>query len=294
MPSLSAFARRLGLPTRRILRTMDACALQLSRVHHPNALLFGGVLIPVIVFGFSFSDRMVDERYVVASAVGSVAAVGGFAVGDITIEGIRDTREGDVLDYLSVTPTTSLLGFDIEAARDRVLALPWVKEASVRRVYPDTLLVDIEEHAPFARMLQRGRIHLVTVEGEEITDEIGSAHAALPLVVGEGSPQEAGAFFAQLADRPFVLSETVALERVGLRRWTLHMAQDVQVHLPEEGVDAALAELESLMRRYALLDRSIAVVDMRQAERLVVRLTDDAIEAMDSDLAADRQARGGA
>ena len=62
--------------------------------------------------------------------------------------------------------TTSLFGFDIKAARTRVLALPWVKEASVRRVYPDTLLVDIEEHAPFARMLQRGRIHLVTVDGE--------------------------------------------------------------------------------------------------------------------------------
>lgn len=298
MSSLTAFtrhvARRLGLPTRRVLRAMDVASAQLGRIRHPNALLFGGVLIPVIAFGFSFGDRMVEPRYAVASALGSVAASTGFAVNEITIEGIRDTREGDVLDYLAVTPTTSLLGFDIKAARTRVLALPWVKEASVRRVYPDTLLVDIEEHAPFARMLQRGRIHLVTVDGEEITSEIGAAHAALPLVVGEGAPQEAGAFFAQLADRPFVLAETVALERIASRRWTLHMTDKVQVHLPEEGVDAALGELESLMRRYALLDRAITAVDMRQAERLVVRLTDAAMEAMSDEASPDLQARGGA
>ncbi|CAN0604114.1 unnamed protein product, partial [Ectocarpus sp. 12 AP-2014] len=198
----------------------------------------------------------------------------GFGVDAIRIEGLRDTREGDVLDYLAVTPTTSVLGFDIDAARARVLALPWVKEASVRRVYPDQLMVEIEEHAPFARMLQRGRVHLVTVEGEEITDEITDVHAGLPLVVGEGAPGEATAFFAHLAARPHVLGSVVALERVGDRRWTLHMREDVQVHLPETDVDAALIRLEEMMRREAVLERAIAVIDLRLPDQLVVQLTD--------------------
>jgi len=266
----------------------------LKSVRHPNALLSSLVVLPVLVGGFSFGERTAEARDYAGQSLAYMAANAGFGVDAIRIEGLRDTREGDVLDYLAVTPTTSVLGFDIDAARDRVLALPWVKEASVRRVYPDQLMVEIEEHAPFARMLQRGRVHLVTVEGEEITDEITDVHAGLPLVVGEGAPGEATAFFAHLAARPHVLGSVVALERVGDRRWTLHMREDVQVHLPETGVDAALIRLEEMMRREAVLERAIAVIDLRLPDQLVVQLTDAAVEAMAEDAEGLTAARGGA
>lgn len=266
----------------------------LQSVRHPNALLSSLVVLPVLVVGFSFGERTAEAREAAGQSLAYVAANAGFGVDAIRIEGLRDTREGDVLDYLAVTPTTSVLGFDIDAARDRVLALPWVKEASVRRVYPDQLMVEIEEHAPFARMLQRGRVHLVTVEGEEITDEITDVHAGLPLVVGEGAPGEATAFFAHLAARPHVLGSVVALERVGDRRWTLHMREDVQVHLPEVGVDAALIRLEEMMRREAVLERAIAVIDLRLPDQLVVQLTDAGVEAMADDAEGLTAARGGA
>lgn len=266
----------------------------LQSVRHPNALLSSLVVLPVLVVGFSFGERTAEAREAAGQSLAYVAANAGFGVDAIRIEGLRDTREGDVLDYLAVTPTTSVLGFDIDAARDRVLALPWVKEASVRRVYPDQLMVEIEEHAPFARMLQRGRVHLVTVEGEEITDEITDVHAGLPLVVGEGAPGEATAFFAHLAARPHVLGSVVALERVGDRRWTLHMREDVQVHLPEVGVDAALIRLEEMMRREAVLERAIAVIDLRLPDQLVVQLTDAGVEAMAEEAEGLTAARGGA
>lgn len=266
----------------------------LQSVRHPNALLSSLVVFPVLVGGFSFGERTAEARDYAGQSLAYMAANAGFGVDAIRIEGLRDTREGDVLDYLAVTPTTSVLGFDIDAARDRVLALPWVKEASVRRVYPDQLMVEIEEHAPFARMLQRGRVHLVTVEGEEITDEITDVHAGLPLVVGEGAPGEATAFFAHLAARQYVLGSVVALERVGDRRWTLHMREDVQVHLPETGVDAALVRLEEMMRREAVLERAVTVIDLRLPDQLVVQLTDAAVEAMAEDAEGLTAARGGA
>lgn len=266
----------------------------LQAVRHPNALLSSLVVLPVLVGGFSFGERTAEARDYAGQSLAYMAANAGFGVDAIRIEGLRDTREGDVLDYLAVTPTTSVLGFDIDAARDRVLALPWVKEASVRRVYPDQLMVEIEEHAPFARMLQRGRVHLVTVEGDEITDEITDVHAGLPLVVGEGAPGEATAFFAHLAARQYVLGSVIALERVGDRRWTLHMREDVQVHLPETGVDAALVRLEEMMRREAVLERAIAVIDLRLPNQLVVQLTDAGVEAMAEDAEGLTAARGGA
>lgn len=266
----------------------------LAAVRHPNAWLFGGVLVPVLVVGFLVSDQVAEPREKLAQSLASVAAHAGFGVDAITIEGLRDTREGDVLDYLAVGPDTSLLGFDIVSARDRVRALPWVKEASVRRVYPDTLFVQIEEHAPFARLLDDGRIHLVTLEGEEITDEIGVHHAGLPLVVGEGAPREATEFFNELAERPHVLGQVVAMERVGSRRWTLHMNHGVQVHLPETQSADALMQLETMMRRHAILERAVEAIDLRRPEQLIVRLTEQGLEAMGFEGDDLNVARGGA
>ncbi|MFK7793098.1 MAG: cell division protein FtsQ/DivIB [Devosiaceae bacterium] len=291
MPSLIALSRTNRL---RLARAYHGTVATLRSVRHPNALLASLIVVPVMVIGFSFSERTVEARETVALSLSGVAADAGLGVQAIRIEGLRDTREGDVLDYLAVTPNTSVLGFNIDSARERVLALPWVKDASVRRVYPGTLIVEIEEHAPFARMLNQGRVLLVTLEGEEITDEITDVHAGLPLVVGEGAPAEATDFFAQIASRPYVLNDVVALERVGNRRWTLHMREDVQVHLPEDGVDASLAQLETMMRHHALLERAVAEVDLRLPDQLVVRLTDEAIDAIENNADGLTALRGGA
>lgn len=293
MSALNSISRLSRRVSRRAASLYRSSVAALRAVRHPNAILASLVLSPVLVVGLSFGEPTRHARAEMARAVADMAAQSGFGIQAIRIEGLRDTREGDVLDYLAVSPQTALIGFDIDGARERVLALPWVKDASVRRIYPGTLVVDIEEHAPFARMLNQGRVHLVTLEGEEITDEIADVHAGLPLVVGEGAAREATAFFAQLAARPFVLEDTVALERVGNRRWTLHMREDVQVHLPETGVDGALMQLEIMIRRHALLERAVASVDLRRPDQLVVQLTPQAIEAMDQ-AGQTVAARGGA
>lgn len=294
MPWVMRTTRRL----RPLFQVARATGAWLGTMRHPNAALASLVLIPVFVFGFSFGSRMHVEREALAGELSDLSLVLGFGVEQVTIEGLRDTREGDVLDYLAIGPDTSLIGFDIESARQRVLALPWVKEASVRRAYPDTLFVEIAEHDAFARLLDHGRVQLVTLDGVEITHEVAAHHEGLPLVMGEGAPQHATDFFAHLIARPHLLQSVVALERVGARRWTLHMTHGVLVHLPEGEIASGLERLEALMHRHAILERAIASIDLRRADHLTVRLTDGgirAIEGNDGDaLAATRARQGGA
>ncbi|MBV6656157.1 MAG: FtsQ-type POTRA domain-containing protein [Devosiaceae bacterium] len=277
-------ALRARAAVRPMRKAIGAGLARCETVRFPNAALASLVVAPTIVFGFSFGERMEEPRAALSADVAKLTVAAGFGVQTVTIEGLRDTRQGDVLDYLAVGPQTSMVGFDLLAARERVLALPWVRDASVRKVYPDTVFVEITEHDAFARMLENGRIHLVTVEGEEITREIGEPYRGLPLVVGEGAPQVAAPMFAALASHPYILENVVALERVGERRWTLHMRDAVQVHLPEGDVVAALSQLDGMMRQHAILDRAVASIDLRRPEQLVVRLTEQGLEALEADL----------
>jgi cell division protein FtsQ len=51
------------------------------------------------------------------------------------------------------------------------------------------------------------------------------------------------------------------------------------VRLPEDGADEAVRRLERLAREQKLLDKDIIAVDLRQPDRVTVRLTEEAAAA---------------
>ena len=66
--------------------------------------------------------------------------------------------------------------------------------------------------------------------------------------------------------------------RVAERRWDLRLENGITIRLPEIGEDAAIAEVLRLDREDGLLSRDIAAVDLRLEDRLVIRLTPEALE----------------
>lgn len=210
-------------------------------------------------------------------AAQAVTARFGFAVDQIRVSGNKETSEIDVLDRLALDGWTSLVGFDAEAARDRIAGLPWVKAASVRKVYPDELEVRIEERQPFAIWQHGSRLVIVGRDGGVIAPFDGGRHAVLPLVIGYGA--EKGADFVDKIRRyPELASRVKGFIRVAERRWDLRLENGITIRLPEKGEDAAIAEVLRLDREDGLLSRDIAAVDFRLEDRLVIRLTPEALE----------------
>jgi hypothetical protein len=54
---------------------------------------------------------------------------------------------------------------DIDAARARVEALPWVKQATLTKLFPDTLDIAVVEREPFALWQYAGVVRLIDDEG---------------------------------------------------------------------------------------------------------------------------------
>ncbi|MBE0693726.1 MAG: cell division protein FtsQ, partial [Aquamicrobium sp.] len=127
-------------------------------------------------------------------------------------------------------------------------------------------------------------LSLIEADGRVIAPLSGSRHAALPLVVGRGADTPAADFVARVAVYPDLAARVRGYVRVSERRWDLRLDNGVTVKLPEHGADAALAELVALDARHGLLSRDIETVDMRLADRLVVRLSPDAATAREAAL----------
>jgi cell division protein FtsQ len=102
---------------------------------------------------------------------------------------------------------------------------------------------------------------------------------SLPLVVGKGAETHARDFLALLARFPQVNSATRAVIYVGQRRWNLRTKDGLEIRLPENDVDNALATLSKLDKEDHLFSRDIIAIDMRLSDRLTVQLSDDAAKA---------------
>lgn len=212
----------------------------------------------------------------VDSIVQSVTARTGFAVDQIKVVGNRETSEIDILDRLELDGWTSLIGFDAEAARERIATLPWIEVAAVRKVYPHTLEVRVEERVPFALWQQGSELSVIEKSGNVIAPFSGGKQALLPLIIGAGAPAKAPDFLARIKKYPELAARIKGYIRIGERRWDLKLENGITVKLPEDGEDQAIADLVRMDHENGLLTRDIAAVDMRLSDRLVVQLTPEA------------------
>jgi cell division protein FtsQ len=210
------------------------------------------------------------------SIVQGVTARTGFAVDQIKVVGNHQTSEIDVLDRLGLDGWTSLIGFNAEAARERIATLPWVEGAAVRKVYPHTLEVRIDERAAFALWQQGDSVSVIERSGAVIAPFSGGKQALLPLIVGTGAPARAPEFLDKIQRYPEFAARVKGYIRVGERRWDLKLDNGITVKLPEDGEDEAIDALVKLDHDNGLLTRDIAAVDMRLSDRLVVELSPEA------------------
>ena len=176
-------------------------------------------------------------------AIQAVTSHLGFAIEEVKVSGHHETSEIDILERLGLDGWTSTIGFDAEAARERIAGLPWVQVAAVRKIYPDTLEVRIEERKPFAIWQHGSELSLIERSGEVITAYRGGRQAMLPLVIGDGAPEAAEAFIAKIKNHPELASRVKGYMRVAERRWDVRLENGVTVKFPEAGEDQAIDEL---------------------------------------------------
>ena len=197
----------------------------------------------------------------------------GFTVERIDIIGEGYLPEYDVRAALQAREGDYFFALDLDAAQDRLETLPWVEHVVVRRLWPDRLVVQVIEKRPAAVWQSGDALHLIDDAGEVIggTDAVRSytASPTLPHLVGADAHLHLANLEA-LAARPLIRDRLRASVRVG-ERWDLVLHGDLRVQLPVQGADAALDRLAKLHDETQLLDRTVANIDLRLADRLTIR-----------------------
>lgn len=276
-----SFGRRGQRPPSRLSRTIEA--IREGRL--PKSLVgvaSAGFVGAAALYGLAVGGHIAAAgTYVVDQASASVAWVG-FGVDEVTVAGRERTTRADVLAALEVQQGQIIFSVDLETARENLLRLDWIADATVTRILPDRVHVELVERRPFAVWQRGGRLAVIDAQGRPITEDGVEGYGHLPLVVGHGAAREAKGFTQLVAAWPELQARVRAYVRVGDRRWNLRLENGVDVLLPEVGVQDALAELVAIDEAQRVLARDIEAIDVRLPDRFTVRLSPDAAARRDA------------
>jgi cell division protein FtsQ len=230
-------------------------------------------------FGVVKGGHLAEFTASLSDARNALANSAGFRITTVAINGRRQLSQDEVLGVGGVNGRSSLLFLDAAVVRDKLKTDPWISEATVQKLYPGQLRIDIVERSAFALWQRDGRLSVIADDGAVLEPYVSARFLSLPLVVGKGAETRARDFLALLARYPRVNSVTKAAVFVGERRWNLRLKDGLDIRLPENEVGNALALLSTLDKEDRLFSRDIVAVDMRLPDRLTVQLSEDAAKA---------------
>ncbi len=239
--------------------------------------------LAILLGAATFGAERGGELDVFVATNGSLSDVAaralGFGVDVVTVSGATHMNESRILSIAGISARNSLPFFDAAAARERLEADPLVKQASVRKLYPNQIVVEIVERTPYGVWQKDGQVRAIAADGAPIDQVTDARYVDLPFVVGEGANTRVREFTALLDAMEELRPRVGAGILVGQRNWDLKLKSGVEVKLPEVDPKAAIATLLRLQRQFRLLDRDVLALDLRTPGRMFVRLSQESAAA---------------
>jgi len=236
-------------------------------------ILAGAAAVLTLALGVTLATGHRGERLAQATGMAIDGKFGdaGFRLKAIHVEGASPMATADIIKAAGLYKDQPLLGMDLEALRQRIETVGWVKEARVVRLLPDTLVVAVKERRQLAVWQHAGHQSVIDDHGQVIPEADAKRFTTLPLVVGAGGAEHAPEILPIIAQRPKLMERMDALVRVDDRRWDLRMKDGSLIQLPAVGEEESLLRLEQLDQRSRIMELGFERIDLRNPDVVAVR-----------------------
>jgi len=193
-------------------------------------------------------------------------------VRSVQVEGMfLQVKATEIKQVAAVFSKQGFLGVEMAVLKQAIEAMPWVKHASVRRVWPETLYISVEEQTAVAQWGDHG---LVSPTGELFFPSSKTQLGEMPILFGPGS--DGAQVLMQYRKVREMLSthemDVVRLEQDERRAWVVTLNSGVKLLLGRKESEARLARFIELYPEVLMSwERVIDEVDLRYTNGFAVR-----------------------
>lgn len=167
--------------------------------------------------------------------------------------------------------------FDVEGTKIRLEQHPWIRHAAVKKIWPDTLALNIQEEVAIARWREG---QLLNQHGEVFQPPGADEFASLPLL--SGPEQEQIKVMEQYrAVRQQLFSVGLRVTALSLSQrgnWTLELNDEISVTAGREHISERLGRFIDFYRSQdGIGTRSIVSVDLRYDNGLAIKRAEEGL-----------------
>ncbi len=237
------------------------------------ALIVGGCLLLLVAVIYSLRQYAEhNSRFRIESS------------DNIEITGLKRVSRGDVLDVLGADIGRNLFFVPMEERQRQLAQIPWVESASLMRLLPNRLRIEVRERTPIAFVQTGSRVSFIDANGAIMARPRGSGKYSFPVVIGLGESDPlsvraarmkiyrafVGALDADGANRSHDVSEIDLSDPQDIKAEVADPAGTVLVHFGSSDFLARFQTYMAHIPEWRQQFSRIASVDMRSERQIVL------------------------
>ena len=203
----------------------------------------------------------------------------------LSVVRVQEMNDGELrhVNALTVTGVAvprirgNFFSVNLEQVREAFRDVPWVRDATVRRIWPNGLLVFVEEHKPLGRWGDEGQ--LLSVKGDVFTANMAEAEAEVRLLDFSGPPgsekEVLQRYEALKKGFSEIRLEPAVVELSDRYAWKVTLSNGITVLFGrEQGVNTVVSQMARLVAVYPRMSaqiKRIQKIDLRYPNGLVVK-----------------------
>ena len=169
-----------------------------------------------------------------------------FSISNIEIIGRDRSSKNTLSSLLKPYENQSLVTLNLKNIQHEIEKITWVKDVTVRRVYPQTLSISIEEYFPSAVWKRGSEQYILDEYGYRIEKIKSNEFQNYFQIKGMGADKKLKNLLDKLVNYPDIFNQIDHANFVSRRRWDLHYKNGVRILLPENNISESLSLLVKL------------------------------------------------
>lgn len=225
-------------------------------------------------------------------AAGAIVLLAGHFIRDIRLLPVREIvfhgnnhlSDGDMMQISGIKAGEDLLMLFPRTVSEKLMISPWIKSASIRKDFPDRVLINISEATPFAILDNDGQTFLIDEKGRMLEEMKNDPVPFLP-VIYSGAHRNHDNFREALNLAKIIKDKKIATERSRVEILAnVKTPEDITLIIDKVVVKIGNGDYEQKLDRLFTIEeeikkRALAVdyVDLRFANRVVVKPINEVI-----------------
>ena len=187
----------------------------------------------------------------------------------IQIEGANNSDNKKIAETLDQFKGKSIIFVNRYKMNRSINNLQFIKELKIKKIYPDTVRLEIIEYKPIGILNKKNTKILLTSGGEIIRNYNSSKFKNLPLVYGDKAEKYFSNFYNSLENINFQINLISQFNHFDINRWDIVLKNGKIVKLPVKNYENSLNKFLSLYEDNSF--KKYKVFDFRIQGQLILK-----------------------